>query len=181
MNKKLTAGQKFPPLQTRNIHRKEISIPDGHWVHLQFRRFAGCPVCNLHLQSFVRRHKEISDAGIIEMVVFHSSDAELLPYQGHFPFDVIGDPLKKLYRKYGVLSSLSAILNPVVWAAFIKGILTKDKPRITLIPNGGLLGLPADFLIAPDGVIKTVHYGRHADDHWSVDDMLGFKKSAKFP
>jgi hypothetical protein len=41
-------------------------------------------------------------AGVREVVVFHSSDDELLPYQGRFPFDVIGDPEKLLHRRYGL-------------------------------------------------------------------------------
>jgi hypothetical protein len=39
------------------IQSKLIQIPDEHrTVHLQFRRFAGCPVCGLHLHQIVRRH-----------------------------------------------------------------------------------------------------------------------------
>ncbi|WP_247428947.1 hypothetical protein [Bradyrhizobium sp. 139] len=65
-----------------------------------------------------------------------------------------------------------AILNPGAWLASIKGNLAKDKPSLGGMPNGGLLGLPADFLIAPDGTIEAVHYGKHAYDQWSIDDML---------
>jgi hypothetical protein len=43
-------------------------------------------------------------------------------------------------------------------------------------PTGGPLGLPADFLIAPDGSIKAAHYGRHADDQWTVDEMLALAR-----
>ena len=39
-------------------------------------------------------------------------------------------------------------------------------------PAGGRLGLPADFLIAPDGRITAVKYGRHAYDQWTVDELL---------
>ena len=28
-----------------------------------------------------------------------------------------------------------------------------------LAPNGGILGLPADFLVAPDGTLRAAHYG----------------------
>ena len=50
-----------------------IRVPDANrLVHLQFRRFAGCPICNLHLRSGARRHDEIAAAGIREVVVFHS-------------------------------------------------------------------------------------------------------------
>ncbi|WP_247428945.1 redoxin domain-containing protein [Bradyrhizobium sp. 139] len=101
MTTKLTAGQRFQPIGLKNIHGSKVPVPDfgEKWVHLQLRRFAGCPVCNLHLQEFVRRHAEIAKAGIREVVVFHSAPSELIPYQGRFPFDVVGDPEKKLYRR----------------------------------------------------------------------------------
>ena len=175
MTNKIKAGQSFPRLQTKNIHGAGVSIPNPtQWTHLQFRRFAGCPVCNLHLQSFVARHQEIVNAGVREVVVFHSSDAELLPYQGNFPFDVVGDPTKALYRKYGVEASILALLSPKAFMASLKGNLRKDKPELNMmkIPNGGILGLPADFLIAPDGIVRAVRYGTHAYDQWTVDEVL---------
>ncbi|MEU0661187.1 hypothetical protein [Streptomyces lavendulocolor] len=36
----------------------------------------------------------------------------------------------------------------------------------------GRLGLPADFLLAPDGTVLAVKYGEHAYDQWSVDELL---------
>lgn len=178
MGAKIVVGQPFPQLQARNIHGAEVAVPTaGAWTHLQFRRFAGCPVCNLHLQSIIARHQEILDAGVREVVVFHSSAEELSPFQGRFPFDVIGDPAKTLYRRYGVESSFSALLSWKAWAASLEGNLRKDKPGQTGLPNGGVLGLPADFLIAPDGAIGAAHYGTHAFDQWSVDELLALKRS----
>ena len=40
-------------------------------------------------------------------------------------------------------------------------------------PTGGPFGLPADFLIAPDGRVAAVKYGEHAYDQWTVDELLG--------
>jgi hypothetical protein len=130
MGNKIVAGQPFPRLQARNIHGGEVAIPGpGPWTHLQFRRFAGCPICNTHLQSFIARQQEINEAGIREVVVFHSSDAELLPYQGRFPFDVIGDPTKALYRKYGVESSISAFFFPGSLGGFAEGDSQEGQAR----------------------------------------------------
>ena len=181
MGNKIVAGQPFPRLQARNIHGGEVAIPGpGPWTHLQFRRFAGMPHLQYSICSrFIARHQEISEAGIREVVVFHSPDAELLPYQGRFPFDVIGDPTKALYRKYGVESSISAFFSLKAWAASLKGILRKDKPAMIGIPNGGILGLPAEFLIASDGLVRAVHYGTHAYDQWTVDELLGLSRASK--
>lgn len=179
MGSKIVVGQQFPQLQAKNIHGAEVSIPCVEtWTHLQFRQFAGCPVCNLHLQSVIARHQEIVEAGIREVVIFHSSDTELLPYQGHFPFDVIGDTTKALYRKYGVESSISAFLSLKAWAASLKGNLRKDKPEMKGMPNGGIFGLPADVLMSSDGLVKAVHYGAHAYDQWTVDELLELRRSS---
>ncbi|MEV5743869.1 hypothetical protein AB0L30_27760 [Microbispora rosea] len=35
-----------------------------------------------------------------------------------------------------------------------------------------MLRRPGDFLIAPDGTVLAVHHGRHADDQWTMDDLL---------
>jgi peroxiredoxin len=173
---KLKPGDAAPAVAVKSIHGVDVLIPDPKvkWVHLQFRRFAGCPICNLHLQSFIRRNQQIKDAGIEEVVVFHSPDSSLLPYQGKFPFIVVGDPEKKLYREYGVESSILALLDPRAWPAIIKGNMAKDKP--TGKPEGGPLGLPADFLIGPDGKIKACRYGRYAYDQWEVDEVLALAK-----
>src|SRR5258708_1737413 len=67
---KFTPGDTVPTLTLKSIHGADVSIPDpkAKWVHLQFRRFAGCPICNLHLQSFIARNQEIVSAGIQEVV-----------------------------------------------------------------------------------------------------------------
>jgi hypothetical protein len=48
-----------------------------------------------------------------------------------------------------------------------------------LLPNGGLMGLPAEFLTASDGSVRAVHYRTHAYDQWTVDEMLGLSRSLK--
>ena len=173
----LKVGDSFPLTQLRNIHGAEVVIPDEHvrWVHLQFRRFAGCPICNLHMHSIIARYPEIQAAGIREVVVFHSPNSSLLPFQGKFPFDVIGDPDKKLYRQFGVETSVYAILNPAAWPSMFQGHAIADRPSGD--PEGGPLGLPADLLIGADGKVIASHYGRHAYDQWSVDQLLAFAQA----
>jgi len=101
----------------------KIEIPNGKsFVHLQFRRFAGCPVCNLHLQSFATKQRLILDSGIQEIIVFHSSRAVLLKYTSGFPFHLVADPKKQLSNDFGVESSPWAILNPSAFIPIIKGV-----------------------------------------------------------
>jgi len=164
-----------------------IAVPDAtRLVHLQFRRFAGCPVCNLHLQSLVRRHDEILAAGIREVAVFHSSAQELLVYEGDLPFAVVADPERKLYAEFGVESSPRALLDPRAWLPILRAVVHSVAAVATgsghvppASPSGGRLGLPADFLIASDGRVRACKYGVHADDQWSVDELLGHARSAE--
>jgi alkyl-hydroperoxide reductase/thiol specific antioxidant family protein len=145
-------------------------------VHLQFRRFAGCPICNLHLRSFIRRHDELWVHGIHEVAVFHSPKSAMLEYQTSGAFPVIADPDKALYKAFGVETSILSVLNPRTWPAAIKGIFLAG-PRL---PSRGesSLGLPADFLIDTSGKIVALKYGRHASDHWEFDELLELANAA---
>jgi peroxiredoxin len=173
---KYSAGDTVPTLKLVDIHGATVDIPSTKtkWTHLQFRRFAGCPICNLHMRSIVKRHPEIVAAGIREVVIFHSPRESLLPYQGNFPFSVIGDPEKKLYTQFGVDTSVFAILDVRAWPAIVRGNMVEDRPKGD--PEGGPLGLPADFLIDTEGKIVASHYGAHAYDQWSVDELLALVK-----
>ncbi|MBN9657863.1 MAG: AhpC/TSA family protein [Acidobacteria bacterium] len=162
------------------IHARNIEVPSrDRLIHLQFRRFAGCPVCDLHLQSVVRRHEEIVAAGIQEIAVFHSSTETLKPHADALPFDVIADPGKRLYAEFGVEAAPRALLDPRAWLPVLRGlvhstlrILRGRQPVPEVRPHGGSLGLPADFLIASDGRVLACKYGAHAFDQWSVDELL---------
>ncbi|GAA4577568.1 peroxiredoxin-like family protein [Planotetraspora kaengkrachanensis] len=163
-----------------SIRAERVLLPDpGSLVHLQFRRYAGCPICNVHLRSVARRHDEIAAAGIREIAVFHSPAEDMLPHQGELPFAAVADPDRQLYAEFGVEASPRAVLHPRAWTAplrpqtysvVIRGIRAGGTPFST----GGqtVLGLPADFLIAPDGRVLAAKYGGHAGDQWSVDELL---------
>lgn len=180
MKQKLNEGDSVKPLHLKSIRSTPVEVPDPvHLVHLQFRRFAGCPVCDLHLHSFVRRYDELASACIAEVVVFHSNAEDLLSFYEEFPFKVVADPQKKLYAEFGVASAFRALASPQVWIPIVRGVarslqrtIAGRAPLPTLMPHGGRFGLPADFLIAPSGVVLACKYGSHAYDQWSVDEVL---------
>ena len=169
---KLQPGQNAPPAVLETILGKPVALPDSTsaWVHLQFRRFAGCPVCNLHLMGLARRHAQVRAAGVRQVVVFHSPREEMLQYQAQLPFDCVADPGKRLYRRYGVETSIRSLLHPSVAWSGMRWVLATG--RFYRRAENGILGLPADFLIDSKGRIAAAHYGRHADDQWDADDLL---------
>ncbi|NEW41322.1 AhpC/TSA family protein [Nocardia cyriacigeorgica] len=164
-----------------------VPIPDPDClIHLQFRRFAGCPVCSLHLRSIVTRLDDIVAANIREIVVFHSSAEELRTYAADLPLAVIADPERRLYREFGVESTPRALLDPRAWPTIVRAVAreVRSSRRPGHIappknPEGGRLGLPADFLITPDGRVVASKHGEHADDQWSVDELLALADSVE--
>jgi peroxiredoxin len=173
-------GAQVRPRQLTTALGDPVQLPDGErLVHLQFRRFAGCPVCNLHLRSFAQRYDELLAANVVEVAVFHSAAAELAAHAEDMPISLIPDPDKHLYREFGVEASPRGLLDLRAWPMIVRAVLRSTidvlrgrakAPR--LFPEGGRYGLPADLLLAPDGHVVAAKYGTHVDDHWSVDEVL---------
>src|SRR2546430_1635640 len=173
---RVAVGDVIPARELIAASGDPVSVPDSdRLVHLQLRRFAGCPICSLHLRSLSLRHDEVVAAGIREVVVFHSTVEELRGHGADLPFAVVADPDKRLYAELGVEASPRAVLDPRAWVPVVRALFNalratfrKERPAPPVAPHGGRLGLPADFLIASDGRVLACKYGAHAYDQWSI-------------
>lgn len=172
---RIRVGDVLAQRELRTLWPGAVSLPDpAHIVHLQFRRDAACPTCNRHLRTFTARRHEIATAGVREVVVFHSDRETLIESQVGLPFAVVPDPAWALYDEFGVERSVQAIVHPKSYLAMFLGW----NPTLGLSAGtGGRHGLPADFLIAPDGRVLAAKYGSHANDQWTVDDLLEIVRS----
>ncbi|WP_437937557.1 peroxiredoxin-like family protein [Sorangium sp. So ce341] len=187
MSERLKPGAVVAGRDLVSVTGAPVRVPDpARLTHLQFRRFAGCPVCNLHLRSFARRHGEVTAAGVVEVVLFHSPADELRAHVADLPFAVVADPDKRLYGELGVESGPRALLDPrAYWpilraiAASLPAVLARRRPAPSRDPRGGRLGLPADLLIAGDGRVLAAKYGEHVDDQWSVDELVALARAAR--
>ena len=150
----LNAGDTIAPHQLQAISGESVSIPDpdpAKLTHLELRRFAGCPVCNLHLRSVVMRKDELAGGGHPRggRVPFDPRGPAQVPAE--LPFDVIADPDKKLYGEFGVESAPRAMLSPRAWGAIIRGLgrsigaMFRRKEAAPPVKPGGRLasGSPA--------------------------------------
>lgn len=173
--RRLAIGDVAPSLDAATLSGATVAVPGDGLVHLQFRRFAGCPVCNLHLRGFAARVEELRAAGVREVAIFHSNAETMRPYQGDLPFDVIADPEKALYRRYGVEHGWRSVLDPRSWWPMLRGMFVRHRWSARR-GEGGHLGLPADVLIGADGKVRAIKYGRHAADHWSVDEVMALAR-----
>ena len=183
----LSTGDTIASRVLTTIRSEAVPVPDPErLVHLQFRRYAGCPICNIHLRSTARRHEDIRAAGIGEVAVFHSPAEDMLPHQGDLPFAVVADPERLLYAEFGVEASRRAVMHPRAWTTplnpsaypvVLRGLRNGGSPG----PRHGetVLGLPADFLIDRDGRVLALRYGRHANDQWSVDELIELSSTCR--
>lgn len=176
-----TRARGFAARTVEPVAGPAFAIPDAtRYVHLQLRRYAGCPVCNLHLRSIARRHAELLEAGIVEVVVFHSAPAKTLDLEGFLPFAVIADPHRRLYDEWavGTMGARHA-LHPRSWRAAWRALTGAPDLRGATGRGEQHRGIPAELLIAPDGSIVASHHGRFVDDHWSVDELLEHAAAAR--
>jgi peroxiredoxin len=172
---KFKPGDMVPATTLQSVTGEPIKLPDpNRLVHLQFRRFVDCPICNTHIAELRGRAREIEAADIKEVIVFHSSAQSIRSYQKDVPFVLVGDPKKALYKEFGVETSFG-FMSLKALGAVMRGIA---HGHFGLRLSGGPLGLPGDFLIAPSGQIKAAKYGTHAYDQWSVDELIALAKDA---
>ncbi|WP_437729858.1 peroxiredoxin-like family protein [Sorangium sp. So ce1335] len=172
---RLRPGDRLAPFTLDTLSHGSLRVPSGGLLHLQFRRFAGCPVCSLHLRSFARGRDQLEAAAVQTVAFFHSSAETMRPYHADLPFPVVPDPERRWYQRFGVERSALAGAHPkVVWSA-IRGMV--GAPSNPLDGEGGKDGLPADFLVGPDGAILAVRYGAHAADHWELEQVIALARA----
>ncbi len=167
---RVTPGQLIPPLALPTLSHGTLELPCGKLTHLQFRRFAGCPICNLHLRTFAKATDRLAAAGLQLVAFFHSSAETMRPFQGELPFPVVPDLSRTWYELFGVERSLLSWVHPAAQWRAMAGIFT--VPNKFFVGEGGHDGLPADILLDEHNRVVAAKYGAHAADDWSVDDLL---------
>ncbi|WP_189346890.1 peroxiredoxin-like family protein [Undibacterium macrobrachii] len=174
----LQINSRVPAKNWHDIQGEMLQVPHQTlWTHLQFRRYAQCAICNLHVREFFQNHEKIHQAGIQEVIIFQSTREQLVDHLHDGKVRVIADPTRQLYDAFGVQNSILAVAHPAAWWSAIKGAAQFGVH----LPNGveSMFGLPADFLVNTEGMVVAVNYGRHADDHWSVEDLIQQRSAAR--
>jgi peroxiredoxin len=170
MGRRLMAGEPAPETTVSTVAGTVIPVPaPGQVLHLYFSRFADCPICNLHIADLRRRTPELAAAGVRLVAIFHSPAEHVRTYRGDMPFALVADPDREIYGRFGVGTSRRALAHPQA----LRRLAAEARAGHTAQEaHGGIHGLPADFLIAPDGRLLLAHYGSHADDSLPVQAIL---------
>ncbi len=161
----------FLPMTVQCVNGAMIDVPSpAKFTHLMFRRFAGCPICNIGLRNYLTVLGEVEAASVQPFVIFHSSADETLRFQSELPIPIIPDPDRKLYKLFGVGASFWSVGNPRTWLPAICEIMHSGLKLPTEKQNPFVL--PADFLIDRASKIVACKYASHAADVWTAQDVL---------
>lgn len=164
---RLQAPRAAIDFQMRDINGEPVQLADyrGKKVMLCFFRDAACPFCNFRVYELTHQYREWQRQGLEVIAVFSSSVAEVREHVARHPrpFRLIADPDLKLYNRYGVEHSGTALIKAMLFKLprLIKGIRTGGRPS----KNPHVKLVPADFLINEKGHIVDTWYGRDTSDH----------------
>ena len=171
---RVSTNTQAPDFRAESVRGTQVSLYElrGRPTLLKFYRFAGCPICNLHLRELARRHGELEAAGLTTVIFFHSPEEIVEREIGkELPFELVADPDKRIFAAYGVEASLRGMFTGQVARDYGRAMAAgyRSKP---LGHHGGITGHPADFILDADGVIRHAHYGTDYSDSLGVEAAI---------
>lgn len=179
---KLVVGDYIPnflydtPFSRNNSFETVIKQVSGKTA-LVFLRYYGCTLCQLDLHAYAASYDRIKENGN-QLLVVLQSDPENLSAQicaDDFPFDIVCDPDRELYRMLSVnpAGSMLRMMSP---GSIAKGVKAAVKGYKHGTYEGDELQLPATFVVLPDRRLTFVHYGRAVGDTPTPEKLISVLK-----
>jgi peroxiredoxin len=177
---RVQAGVSLPEFAVQDLEGETASPQSyfGRRLWLILARFAACPFCALRLHRLIESYSELRTAGVDVLVVFPSTRRRVRQFANKYAplFRLVADPEQRLFELFGSETSWSGELRSVAKL----GVMTSAIAKFGLNPlavDDSLARMPSEFLVAPSGVIDEVHYGRFADDGFSIDHVISWGMS----
>lgn len=124
---------------------------------------------------------DVESLGVSVVVVTFESPAIAGNYarQTGFPWPILLDESRKLYRAYGMRrGGWWAVLGPSSWWGYLKLLLRGRKLRR---PTDDIYQLGGDVLIDPPGTVRLHYVSRIPIDRPSVESLLDVVRSCPAP
>ncbi len=176
---KLQEGQIAPDFTATDIYGKEVKLSEfkGKKVILSFYRNVNCPFCNRRVHQIMGNNFKLKKTGVQLVLMFESSNEKLRSsvfHQGISPWPIVGDPDKKVYKQYGVEQSTLKMMKTMFISSV--GQAKRDTKELNLPEDkdASMNLIPADFFIDENFKIVRAHYGKHLDDHVTIEDLKSF-------
>jgi peroxiredoxin Q/BCP len=170
----LRVNEPAPPIDAVSLSGRRVDLAGlrGRKVLVKFHRFSGCPVCRRQVQDLLREQELLAGDGIETIVVLHSSAEKMKPNFDEVPgLHLVPDPDKALYRAYQAEFSWRRFLSTASWRETFASFRRGYFPQLSRF-QGGVVGVPCDFLVDEEGMIAAAHYGAHFGDSWSAAEGL---------
>ena len=173
---KLIKGDNAPGFNTPDIYGREIdSNFNNDKVFISFLRNVDCIMCNLRVHELIKANDSFKENNLQVIIFLQSSTEDILNTMvkdSEYPYTVIPDPKKIIYKKYGLTSSMFSTMASMMK---VKRIMKAMKLGFEMKINqrGDMHLKPADFLIS-SGIIEHAHYGSTSGDHISLDEIINF-------
>ncbi len=176
---KLRIGDRAPAavLEALDGSRLDCSRPGGPVV-VSFTRYAGCPVCQLHVARIAAAMPEFRARSCGVWMVFQSTPARLQAAMAEWQpgFAAVADPTARLYDAFGAAASLAGYVHP-------RSLLALGRATVAGKRHGRFEGretqMPADFVLDHAGGIILAHQGRDVGDDTPVAALLAAVDSVK--
>jgi peroxiredoxin Q/BCP len=172
---RLQPGQQAPSFTAETVDGGTVTLGqfEGKPLLLMFFRYASCPMCNLRLHDFAREYPRLQERGLQAVAFFHSPVEQIRAHAGKraYPFPLAADSQLRVYREYGVETSWPRFLMSMALPSFYVDWMRSMRHGFWGGAALRMAGMPADFLIGPDGRIQRVHYGQSIGDHLPIDEI----------
>ena len=175
--KHLTSGDPAIPFRTTTIDGQAIDLAalQGRPLLLNLFRYTGCPLCSLSYWYMIEKYPMWHARGLQVITVFESQPDAVRTFAAKYsmPFSVIADPEHRIYRQYGADTS---------WWGFFWGFIrhrddyaeSRRRGLANSAINGTINRMPSQFLLTPELMIDTAHYGNDFGDFLAFEHIETF-------
>jgi thioredoxin-dependent peroxiredoxin len=170
----LTKNNIAPEIIVNSIGDECIDLSGlrGKKVLIKFHRFSGCPIAQCQIHEFIRRQNELNAAGIETIVFMHSSKGKIQSNFKEVPgLHIIADKQKKFYNLFHSKFLWKKFFSMASWRVTFASVFKGYFPHFNKF-EGGIIGVPSDFLIDGKSMIVDLNYGKHFGDSWTVSEVL---------
>lgn len=175
----LEINQFAPDFTAQDIYGNDVKLSDfkGQKIILGFYRNVSCPFCNRRVHQIMGNNIRLKKSGVQLLFLFESSKEKLKSsvfHEGISPWPLIGDPDLSIYKKYGVEKSTVKMMKTMFVANVSKAKKETKELNLPQDKDASMNLIPADFFIDENFKIVKAHYGKHLDDHVSLEDLKSF-------
>jgi len=170
----LTKNLLTPNINANSISEQCIDLYRlrGRKVLIKFHRFSGCPIARYQIYEFIERQAELNDAGVETIILLHSSKEKTLSNFKEVPgLHIIADKEKTYYQLFHSKFILKKLFSISSWRAMFESFIKGYFPQFNKF-EGGIIGIPSDFLVDEKSMIADLNYGKHFGDSWTVSEVL---------